>query len=294
MANNATFTTPNDYWKLEKYDGISVKDMKSMLDQRGYYNKSIKNKDDLRRALRRCDMGLVSYMNFTNDELRCLIHKRGIDTNIISGPNGTRTELIEALESEDKHPRFAGFTRLPAEVRNRIYQYYFADFKQSLQAPKQPPVALVSSLLRNETLPLFYSTCTFDFNLCVDKKGAHGWKDLKMSPDTLMWLHSTGKDNLAEIGHVRIRVGLTTIERNVMQVVWGRMIPELDFHLDRYGPAEVMKMSVARVRSSWGDCERLRMNVLSAWCTISIKNDSDKLTKDHFFALRRAIELSSN
>ena len=288
MADRANFTTPNDYWKLENYWHLSVKEMKSMLDDRGYYNKSIRDKSELQRCLRRTDLGLRSYKNYTNDELRELIRQRDIDITDISERKGQRCELIEALEKEDIRPRFHNFTRLPAELRNRVYEYYFADFKESLHAPKQPPITLICSLLRKETLPLFYATCTFDFNLMIPMNRVRGDRALKMSSETLMWLYTTGEDNIADITHLRIRICRETPFR----LVHPRDVA-LDFELHPLQPGEAVRMRLSRAQMPWLDFARLKKNVINAMQAVTNRTGDSKLKKEHFFAVRRAIEVSA-
>ncbi|KAI5359876.1 hypothetical protein Slin15195_G117360 [Septoria linicola] len=56
---------------------------------------------------------------------------------------------------------FHRFLDLPPELRNRIYETYFAEFKTPLYAPSQPPITKVSRQLRAETLAMFYGSSTF-------------------------------------------------------------------------------------------------------------------------------------
>ena len=53
---------------------------------------------------------------------------------------------------------------LPAELRNRIYALHL----ETLDLPPlahQPPICLVSRQIRNESIPLFYSTSAFDLSI---------------------------------------------------------------------------------------------------------------------------------
>lgn len=57
------------------------------------------------------------------------------------------------------------FLDLPAEIRNRVYSYYFAtsDTKPqyNLVNYRDPPITLACKQLRRESLPIFFSECTF-------------------------------------------------------------------------------------------------------------------------------------
>lgn len=55
--------------------------------------------------------------------------QRGIPFDFISGYKGPREDLIHALAHADYQPQFESFTRLPPELRARIYEHYFAEFK---------------------------------------------------------------------------------------------------------------------------------------------------------------------
>ena len=290
MADNSTFTTPNDYWKLGSYNSLTKEDMKRMLDDRGYYNKSITDKQELRRCLRRCDLGLLSYKNYTNDELRDLIRQRGIDTDDVISPGnkGQRCELVGILENEDINREFANFERLPAELRARVYGYYFADFKESLHAPKQAPITLVNSLLRKETLPLFYGTCTFDFNLLIPSNRMQGQRSLKMPEETLEWLYCTANENIADINQVKIRV---CNEKGFRHQITREL--RLDLQLYFFKTDGVLRMRLTYTSGLWPDVERLRKNVLRAIQAATNRSGVNHLTKEHFFAVRRAIEISA-
>ncbi|PIB02976.1 hypothetical protein CB0940_11667 [Cercospora beticola] len=67
----------------------------------------------------------------------------------------------------DKKPHRCSFRflDLPAEIRNRIYSYYFAasDTKPqyNLVNYRDPPITLACKQLRRESLPIFFSECTF-------------------------------------------------------------------------------------------------------------------------------------
>ena len=67
---------------------------------------------------------------------------------------------MEILEKADENFRFEKLLDLPAELRVVIYGFYFESLPQ-LDEPTQPPLAKVSRLIRQESLPIFFGTCTF-------------------------------------------------------------------------------------------------------------------------------------
>ena len=295
MADNTSFTVPNCYWRPKDYDRPTAKQLKDMLEARRYYTGSVMEKKKLRECLKRSDRGLLSYLKYTNDELRELIRIRGIDTDSISGDKGHRGELIDALEKEDDNRSFGSFTQLPAELRARIYKYYFEDLEDSLHAPKQPPLTRVSRLLREETLPLFYSTCTFDFNLVVSKDGLSKYT-LKMPSMTLMWLRSTEDENIADIAKIRVRVCRESRSLSPKDQTLDSFLRHentaLDFQLRRCDTGCCMRMNIVLRHTPWTDRLRLKNNVWKAVRGVVGVGEKRKMTKSVFFAIRRAVEVS--
>lgn len=70
-----------------------------------------------------------------------------------------KAEIIALMEVADDDCMFARFLYLPPELRNRIYQLHFETF-EALSRPSPPPLSKVSRQLRQETLVLFFQTCT--------------------------------------------------------------------------------------------------------------------------------------
>ena len=280
----------NDYWKLQTYGGLPVKDMKSILQQRGYDSGSIKDKEDLKLCLQRSDIGLLSYTTLTNNQLRDVIHARRIETNDLAGKKGNRSELIDILDHADNNRKFDKFTELPPELRNRVYEYYFAAFEAPLHAPKQPPIALVNSLLRAETLPLFYATCVFDFILVMNRGPRRGnW--LQMPAETHMWLSSTNAENITDIKHLRIKVYRQQPKESAN---FGD--PIFCFYFDQFQAGEDVQLRLWAPAGMLSTSETLRnvqtnMNKMTE--EIASRAGGWKLVKEYFFAIRRAIELSS-
>lgn len=162
MATTETSHNHDDYWKLPHYD-MTAKAMKAELDKRNFRTSSCMEKWRLREHLRRSDMGVPSYAFDSCEDLRGLIVARNIDVEDMARfRGGTVSDLISILDEGSFHD----FIRLPPELRNRIYEMYFAEFNHKpLYAPSQPPLTKTNSLVRRETLPMFYDRCTFELPL---------------------------------------------------------------------------------------------------------------------------------
>ncbi|KXS98980.1 hypothetical protein AC578_4994 [Pseudocercospora eumusae] len=82
-----------------------------------------------------------------------------------------RAALTDALLTADESISFHRFMDLPPELRNNIYELYFADFC-ALRTPSQPPIARTSHQVRDEALSTFYACCKFEITL-VDNADGH-------------------------------------------------------------------------------------------------------------------------
>ena len=73
--------------------------------------------------------------------------------------------MVQALEGSDEDIQFTKFMELPPEMRLDIYTWYFESLGVLSPWPHQPPICLVSSQVRKESLPLFYSIPVFEIIL---------------------------------------------------------------------------------------------------------------------------------
>lgn len=126
------------------------------------------------------------------------------------GKKGTREQLVVLLDRADQAPVFAGFVRLPPEIRNRVYGMYFADLQQPLVAPVQPPLTLTSSQVRSESLQMFYDACTFEIRLEQRRewnfvKGRPETR-LRIPPKTLAWFAALSTPNLRSLRRLRFDI----------------------------------------------------------------------------------------
>lgn len=149
----------------------------------------------------------MSYHGLSDEELRGLFQARGMSlpSTLTDKRYNPMLELVSALDRADDNPRFRRFTDLPPELRNRIYEYYFADFVQPIYAPSQPPLTLACQLLRQESLGMFYSTATFILSLVI--KPNPDLLRLQLPDQLALWVLNTRAPHLALIQNLTIRIG---------------------------------------------------------------------------------------
>ncbi|KAF7192650.1 hypothetical protein HII31_06009 [Pseudocercospora fuligena] len=111
--------------------------------------------------LDRIEKELLCYDKCTLKELRKFAKDRGAHRK---PQNVGRATLTSALLGEDLIMKFHRFLDLAPELRNIIYELYFADFG-TLLTPSQPPLSRTSHQIRGETLSTFYACCSFKVEL---------------------------------------------------------------------------------------------------------------------------------
>lgn len=215
LQMGATHTTHrhSDYWKLKIRDNLTVTRMRDLLKRCGYATGSITDKTWLTDSVLRSDLGLMSYVPYSNDELRAFIATRRIDTTGVYTRDsiGHRRELVQLLDRADQEPQFNDFLLLPAELRNRIYAMHFAEFDQPLSTPSQPPLTLTNRQVRSETLPMFYNSITLDITFIrhlgasFTSMGEVRYRH-SVPHQTRSFFHSVGDHNIAQIRRFRFCV----------------------------------------------------------------------------------------
>ena len=150
---------PADYWKLDSARHCQTRGLRQKLEKHGHSaSKSGCGTTARLRALYiRCQRGLLSFEGLSLHELRHFATLRGI----VVDPDATATIVKAQLEKADSEATFDRFTELPPEIRQIIFQYYFESLPSSERALRkyQPPITMVSRLIRAESLPLFYDCC---------------------------------------------------------------------------------------------------------------------------------------
>lgn len=148
----------NEYWKLRDYGELSVRDLRDTVRYPGFIVSHSLSKERPEQLVLRQDRGCLPCFRFTTKQLKDICIQRGIGLPATSKRN--KAEFTHRIEEADDESTFAYFADLPSELRVRIYTLHFGELP-TLEQPAQPPITKTSKLLRQESLPLFYSTCTF-------------------------------------------------------------------------------------------------------------------------------------
>lgn len=151
----------NSYWGI----GGTVEDVE---DFKKFHSDYTPNPITGDQALVRADRklrGLLIYEDCTVAELKGFIQARRLRM-----PKGSarKAEFIAVLEAADEQPVFDRFSSLPPELRNRVYAQYVDALPALPTLPHQPPLTLTSSLVRQESLPVYYSRATFAVGICTN------------------------------------------------------------------------------------------------------------------------------
>ena len=150
-----------DVEDLAPYRELAIK-LKAAMEAKKFYFKKAEKRGRLIELYYRMQRGLPSYDHWRVPELRKRFRARNLT---IFTEKAYKTDLIEALEASDEDMRFERFMDLPVELRARVYIMYYEDLPSLPTAPRHPPISLVSSQIRQESLPLFYSTCVFKIEI---------------------------------------------------------------------------------------------------------------------------------
>lgn len=135
--------------------------LRTQLRDVGYKPAASLSRKGLVQLLHHHQLERPCYDKCSDSELRKFAIDRGI---IAKSSKAGRARLVSLLLKADADPTFTVFSKLPAELRVRIYNFYVDNLVQvPLMNPADPPLALASRLTRNEVLPIFYQRCTFAF-----------------------------------------------------------------------------------------------------------------------------------
>lgn len=150
----------NMYWKLGRPSDNTTAQIKQFFKDKGFHFKESASKTRLLTLYSRFERELLSYEACTTAELKAFCLQRKI---LLTG-NLKKGVLVLRLEEEDEDATFSQFLDLPPELRNRVYSIHFESFA-NLALPTTPPITRVSQQLRQETLLLFYQSCTAIVNI---------------------------------------------------------------------------------------------------------------------------------
>lgn len=190
----------NNYWKLESNRHHGTAALRARLRHLNYKFQSSANKDRLIQLLSRHGRGLLSYDAYRVDELRTFCQERGLLSASSSRPQ--KVQMILRLETADEMATFERFMNLPPELRVLTYTIYFKSLP-ALSQPVQPPISKVSTLIRKESLPTFFKTCNFVFDVtCTTARPFQ----LHSSPPS--FFSRTDDERLKQIRHLTIDISI--------------------------------------------------------------------------------------
>lgn len=163
-TTTAIMTPPHHfdaYWRLNTYDDVSKSTLLSGLQAKGLAFKSSISKEELVEVQQRLDRGLLHYndVRITEQQLSTFIRAR----KLRMPTSGTRKAMVAVLLGADEVIGLDKLDQLPAQLRDRIYKFHIGSLPihKHLGFPTQPPITSISTLLRKEALPLFYSSMYF-------------------------------------------------------------------------------------------------------------------------------------
>lgn len=158
------------YWQTDLPHLTTTRDWRCYLKERGYHYKSSDDLARLKELAKRCARGLQSYHAHDAKTIRALALSRGMDWQVRL--NLSRQSLIGHLEARDESKvnleasrTFHRFSKLPPELRNRIYGFYFESLGKVPPRFVVPPLCRVSRQMRLETTELFFEQSTFVISL---------------------------------------------------------------------------------------------------------------------------------
>lgn len=283
----------DDYWRLQEYADAPrlIRELRSELSDRGYATPDKLSRQDAIHHLQRTDRGLKSYHGMATDELRGLVKARKIDSvgRCQGESKVVRTKIITALEAADRSRKFEMFFRLPPELRNRVYGYYFEDLKQPIYAPSQPPLTKACRQIRKESLSMFYSTSSFLLSFPTYEPWWDRIRSLIMPNQLALFIHNTPSSSIAAIQDLTIRAG-GSIERGCVprETTFFTMRIKLaaegsDFEIECSAGTSFVPANPQKVVSA-------RENVEAVVARIVSREGKHRLMKDDVYDLRRAVE----
>ena len=168
----------NQYWKISAEYPISESDALSMMMKNHWFCLLTHSASKIREQHTRMNRGLLSYEGCSVDERMRFVKDRQLATSV-----GKRKKklLVPMSEHGDDNATFR-FISLPAEIRNIVFSLLLNSYNLP-ECPVQPPISRVFRLLRQESLSLFYATCTFEIAILGVFRSGRQRRAVEMDPD---------------------------------------------------------------------------------------------------------------
>ncbi|KAK0307181.1 hypothetical protein LTR01_005827 [Friedmanniomyces endolithicus] len=207
---------------------MTTPEMKATLSARHVDFRNPIGQKRARVLLTRADCGFVSYEGKSSKELRQDCQGRGFEPM----QRATRADMMAILEKADYEKMFPRFM----------------DDGSAGDLAVQPPLKAVRKLLRQETLPLFYSYHRFGLHGYDGSMGQHSYDGY--------FLHRTSKAMLCAIGVTnRSRIRKLRLHRTDFKYGYAFLECDVDFG-SKDGPARVWGCQRAPANDLWGEEDR--------------------------------------
>lgn len=169
-------TTPDAWKKRAEKESNDKANCQQELDKRNIMFEKKWSSYTLETLIKRSDYGLLALTNCTREELMQFCYQRAADmTHGISDPDlYSKDDFVMMLKAADQEFEFHRFIDLPPELRNLIFDFALVHHENGDLANIHPvkkasykralgtlALTQVSSDLRKETLPIYYSVNTF-------------------------------------------------------------------------------------------------------------------------------------
>ena len=187
------------YWRLRSKDRPSRKELETELREIKIAVSRTTFKSLLLSRADGAKRGRPDYTRISRSGLDSFIVRRGLPLQPTTG------DAITCLLRADERLKFPRFLHLPPELRNRVYEYHFASMPQQLRPCSQPPISRTSTLIRSETLALFYRSFTFELVICRPPRTARQ-ANLRLEIETELFLAKVSRDVFGCIRKFQIRV----------------------------------------------------------------------------------------
>lgn len=189
----------------------TVGDWKRYFAEQQFYIKSTDTPEQLEVRAKRCGKGLPSYGGHSVKKLRVLARDRGLTTRVERKAN--KKQLVQLLETADDERdaseasrEFPKFFKLPPELKNRVYAFYFKSLGRVPPRFVLPPLCRAYRQLRRESAGLFFEHSIFILWLRPEFTLSPGREQARLQYHTEIAKLSVPTANFARMKHLVIEL----------------------------------------------------------------------------------------
>lgn len=189
----------------------TVGDWKRYFAEHQFYIKSTDSPEQLGVRAKRCAKGLPSYGGHSVKTLRLLARDRGLTARLERKANKEHlVNLLEAADDErdasEASREFPKFFKLPPELKNRVYAFYFQSLGRVPPRFVLPPLCRTSRQLRRESTGLFFEYSIFILWLRPEFTLSPGREQARLQYHTEIAKLSIATANFARIKHLCVEL----------------------------------------------------------------------------------------